>query len=33
MYGEFKNHLQQQLDTIEQQCLSKTERILLSAQG
>ena len=33
MYGEFKNHLQQQLDTIEQQGLSKTERILLSAQG
>jgi glycine C-acetyltransferase len=33
MYGKFKNHLQQQLDTIEQQGLSKTERILLSAQG
>ncbi len=33
MYGEFRNHLQQQLDTIEQQGLSKTERILLSAQG
>ena len=33
MYGKFKKHLQQQLDTIEQQGLSKTERILLSAQG
>jgi len=33
MYGKFKIHLQQQLDTIEQQGLSKTERILLSAQG
>jgi glycine C-acetyltransferase len=33
MYGEFKNHLQQQLDEIEQQGLTKAERILLSAQG
>jgi glycine C-acetyltransferase len=33
MYGEFKNHLQQQLDDIEQQGLTKTERILQSAQG
>jgi glycine C-acetyltransferase len=33
MYGEFKNHLQQQLDEIEQQGLTKTERILQSAQG
>ena len=33
MYGDFKNHLQQQLDDIEQQGLTKTERILQSAQG
>ncbi|MFA9419068.1 MAG: glycine C-acetyltransferase [Gammaproteobacteria bacterium] len=33
MYDEFKNHIQQQLDDIEQQGLTKTERILLSAQG
>ena len=33
MYGEFKNHLQQQLDEIEQQGLTKTERILMSPQG
>jgi glycine C-acetyltransferase len=33
MYGEFKNHLQQQLDEIERQGLTKAERILLSAQG
>jgi glycine C-acetyltransferase len=33
MYGEFKNHIQQQLDDIEQQGLTKTERVLQSAQG
>lgn len=33
MYDEFKNHIQQQLDDIEQQGLTKTERILQSAQG
>jgi len=33
MYGEFKNHLERQLDDIEQQGLTKSERILLSAQG
>ena len=33
MYGEFKNHLQQQLEDIEQQGLTKSERILQSAQG
>ncbi len=33
MYGEFRNHLQQQLDEIEQQGLTKTERILMSPQG
>ena len=33
MYGEFKNHIQQQLNDIEQQGLTKTERILQSAQG
>jgi len=33
MYGEFKNHLERQLDDIEQQGLTKSERIMLSAQG
>lgn len=33
MYGEFKNHLEQQLDEIEQQGLTRSERILQSAQG
>ena len=33
MYGEFKKHLQLQIDDIEQQGLTKTERILKSAQG
>jgi len=33
MYGEFKSHIQQQLNDIEQQGLTKTERILQSAQG
>jgi len=33
MYGEFKNHIRQQLDDIEQQGLTKSERILQSAQG
>ena len=33
MYGEFKNHLERQLDDIEQQGLTKSERILQSAQG
>ncbi|RLA14659.1 MAG: glycine C-acetyltransferase, partial [Gammaproteobacteria bacterium] len=33
MYGEFKNHIQQQLDDIEQQGLTKSERVLQSAQG
>lgn len=33
MYGKLKNHLQQQLDDIEQQGLTKTERVLKSAQG
>ena len=33
MYGEFKYHLQQQLDEIEQQGLTKSERILMSPQG
>ena len=33
MYGEFKNYLKSQLDEIEQQGLTKSERILLSAQG
>ncbi len=33
MYGEFKNHLERQLEDIEQQGLTKSERILLSAQG
>ncbi len=33
MYGEFKNHLEQQLDEIEQQGLTRFERILQSAQG
>ena len=33
MYGEFKNYLKSQLDEIEHQGLTKSERILLSAQG
>jgi len=33
MYGELKNHIERQLDDIEQQGLTKTERILQSAQG
>ena len=33
MYGEFKNHIQQQLSDIERQGLTKNERILQSAQG
>jgi glycine C-acetyltransferase len=33
MYGEFKNHIQRQLDDIDQQGLTKSERILESAQG
>ena len=33
MYNEFKNHLEQQLDDIDQQGLTKSERILQSAQG
>ena len=33
MYAEFKNHVQQQLDDIEQQGLTKSERVLQSAQG
>ncbi len=33
MYSEFKNHLERQLDDIEQQGLTKSERILQSAQG
>jgi glycine C-acetyltransferase len=33
MYSEFKNHLERQLGEIEQQGLTKSERILQSAQG
>ena len=33
MYSEFKNHLEQQLGDIERQGLTKSERILQSAQG
>ena len=33
MYGEFKKHLQDQLDEIDKQGLTKSERILQSAQG
>jgi len=33
MYNEFKNHLERQLDEIDQQGLTKSERILQSAQG
>jgi len=33
MYGEYKNHIERQLDDIEQQGLTKSERILQSAQG
>jgi glycine C-acetyltransferase len=33
MYGEFKNHIEHQLDEIEQQGLTKSERILMSPQG
>ena len=33
MYGDFKNHIERQLDDIEQQGLTKSERILQSAQG
>jgi len=33
MFGEFKNHVERQLDEIERQGLTKTERILQSAQG
>ncbi len=33
MYGNFRNHLQQQLGDIERQGLTKSERILLSPQG
>jgi len=33
MYSKFKQHLEQQLDDIEQQGLTKSERILQSAQG
>jgi glycine C-acetyltransferase len=33
MYSEYKNHLEQQLGDIEQQGLTKSERILQSAQG
>ena len=33
MYGELKNHIERQLDDIERQGLTKTERILQSAQG
>jgi glycine C-acetyltransferase len=33
MYGEFKKHLQDQLDDIDKQGLTKSERILQSAQG
>ena len=33
MYDEFKDHIEQQLDDIERQGLTKSERILQSAQG
>ncbi len=33
MYGELKNYIERQLDDIEQQGLTKSERILQSAQG
>ena len=33
MYGELKNHIERELDDIERQGLTKTERILQSAQG
>jgi len=33
MYNEFKNHLERQLGDIDQQGLTKSERILQSAQG
>jgi len=33
MYNEFRNHLERQLGDIEQQGLTKSERILQSAQG